>query len=116
MSTTTIQPPYQFAFHDRVSSTPPHCTMWDRLVEGNLTRDQKNNIFHALRTNSGFGSSSFKQGGWAFPFGQFMKTYLVKYSYDSGKWAEIKAFDKTCIRSSFYTNDSIVQIIEMPTK
>ncbi len=106
--------PYQFAFHDRVSKTPPIFSMWDEVVNNidNLTRDQKDNIFHAIQSNSG--NSYYKLLGWVFPFASYMKTYLVKYKYNG--WQEIKAFDKTCIRSSFYTNSNIIEIIEKPLK
>lgn len=110
--TTQITHPYQFAFHDRVSSTAPQITMWERVTAGNLTREEKDSIFHTLQSNSG--NSNYRQGGWVFPFGQFMKTYLVKYNYTGDRWREIKAFDKTCIRSSYYTKRDIVEILEKP--
>ena len=49
--------------------------------------------------------------GWIFPFASYMKTYLVKYEYSG--WQEVKAFDKMCIRNSWYTNSGIIKIIEI---
>jgi hypothetical protein len=109
----TIQKPYQFAFHDRVSNTPPQFNMWDKVTEKGvkgLTREEKNNFFHSMQNNSG--KHYYMLGGWTFPFKQFMKRFAVKYNYDSG-FSEIWAFDKTCIRSSFYTNSGVVEIIEL---
>ena len=53
----------------------------------------------------------YKLMGMIIPIKQFMKLYLVKYSYDN-TWHEVYAFDKTCIRNSFYTNSCIVSIME----
>ena len=116
MQTTTIQMPRQFAFHDRVSKTPPQLAMFDNLVKNgvdSLTREEKNRIFESLQGNSG--NNDYRLGGWAFPFKQFMKRYAVKYNYNSG-FSEIWAFDKTCIRNCSYTNSGIVEIIELPLR
>ena len=50
--------PYQFAFHDKVSKTPPTgyvmTNYFDRLKAGEtLTRIEKNELFHELQSNSG---------------------------------------------------------------
>ena len=42
-----------------------------------------------------------------------MKGYLVKRTYQVAG-DEVWAFDKTCIRKSFYTNSNVVKIIEIP--
>lgn len=113
MKTQTIQYPYQFAFHDRVSKTPPQFISFENLVQNGiecLTREEKNILFHSLQGNSG--KSNYMLGGWVFPFKQFMKRYAVKYRYESG-FIEIWSFDKTCIRYSFYTNSNIIEIIEL---
>jgi hypothetical protein len=112
MEATTISQPRQFAFHERVSKEPPHCSMWNECIEsdGILNREQKDRIFHSIQGNTGKGN--YRSGGWIFPFGQWMKTYLVKYQHHG--WQEIKAFDKTCIRSSWYTNSCIIEIIQKP--
>lgn len=105
--------PYQFAFHERVPSTPPAESDF-KLVSSRqkLSREQKDRIFHKLQSNSG--GSNYRLSGWVFPFGTFMKTFLVKYKYEPNVWREIKAFDKTCIRSSYHTNSNIVEIVELP--
>lgn len=102
--------PYQFAFHDRVPKEAPQLKMWHEVVEsnGNLTREQKDRIFLCLQSNSGNGY--YRLSGWVFPFAEYMKTFLVKYEFYG--WQEIKAFDKTCIRKSYYTNSGLVEIIE----
>lgn len=110
--------PYQFAFHDRVAKTPPVggtvVEFFNRLSKGEiLTREEKNNLFHTLQSNSG--NTSYRLAGWAFPFKQFLKRYLVRYSYESS-WTEIWAFDKTCIRASYYTKNDIVEIAAFPEK
>ena len=111
MNTQTIQMPRQFAFHDRVSKTTPQYLPFDRLAAGELlTREEKNSLFHILQGNSG--KHNYMRMGWIYPFGQWMKTYLVKYKHYG--WQEIKAFDKTCIRSSWYTNSGIIEIIQKP--
>jgi hypothetical protein len=76
-----------------------------------LSREDKDYLFHSMRQNSG--KSNYMLYGVIIPFGQFMKTYLVKYSYEMNNWREVLAFDKTCIRNSFYTNSNIVQIREL---
>lgn len=109
--------PYQFAFHDRVKDTPPTdgsvVNLFNRLKNSEqLDRATKDSLFHSLQ---GTNAPNYKIAGWVFPFAQFMKCYLVKRSYNS-HWDEILAFDKTCIRKSFYTNECIVEIIEIPKK
>jgi hypothetical protein len=105
--------PRQFAFHDGVSKTPPSEKDFELVSSGvKLTREIKDRIFHKLQGNSG--TCEYRLGGWIFPFRQFMKTYLVKYNYNG--WQEIKAFDKMCIRNSWYTNSGIIEILEKPAK
>lgn len=106
-----MQQPYQFAHHDRVSSTPPALPMWDAVVKGDLTREQKNTFFHFIQAQHNHGN--YRSQGWVFPFRQFMKLFIVKYSYEPSQWVEIYAFDKTCIRSSFYTNSHLDEIREL---
>jgi hypothetical protein len=108
--------PYQFAFHNRVATTPPKggsmVEVFNRLKNGEkLSRSEKNDVFHQLQGNGPI----YRVAGWAFPFMQFMKRYLVKSMYNN-HWEEIWAFDKTCIRSSFYTKEAIQEIIEAPVK
>jgi|2_EtaG_2_1085320.scaffolds.fasta_scaffold68510_3 hypothetical protein len=104
--------PYKFVFHDRVPDIPPENKNYELVQsEIKLTRNQKDNIFHCIQGNSGNGY--YKHAGWVFPFYHFMKTYLVKYNYVG--WQEIKAFDKMCIRNSWYTNSGIIKIIELKT-
>lgn len=107
-----VQSPRQFAFHDRVANTPPtngmFVQLFDRLSKGEqLSREEKNQVFHVTCTYHGY----YKLAGWEFNFRQFMKRYLVKYDYDNS-WRELWAFDKTCIRTSFYTKDDIVEIVQ----
>lgn len=109
--------PYQFAFHDRVPTKAPHNEMFERCKEAStdktkpLTREEKDRFFHCMQSNSGKGK--YMQSGWVYPFQQFMKLYIVQYTYES-QWHEIWAFDKTCIRTSFYTNSNLHKIKEMP--
>lgn len=105
-----MREPYQFAFHDRVSKTPPANSDFDLVKSGvKLNREQKDKIFDKLVNNSG--RSEYRLGGWAYPFGYYMKTYLVKYMHNG--WQEIKAFDKMCIRNNVYINSHIIKIIEL---
>lgn len=115
METTTknIIAPRQFAFHDRVQPTPPTSgtlvQLFDLLSKGEeLSREEKNYIFHTTCTDKGY----YKLAGWQFNFRQFMKRYLVKYNYETSAWREYWAFDKTCIRSSFYTKGDIIEIVQ----
>lgn len=113
METKQVQQPHQFAFHDRVSKTVPQYLPFENLAKNgleSLSREQKNNLFHSIQSNSGKGN--YMLGGWIYPFKQFMKRYAVKYSYDSG-FREVWSFDKMCIRSSYYTKSDIVEIIEL---
>ncbi len=83
--------------------------MFNKLIAGDvLSRGEKNNLFHKLQSNSG--NYDYKFMGWVFPFKPFLSRYLVKYK-DTG-WIEIWAFDKTCIRSSWYTSRGIIEIIQ----
>ena len=111
-----MEQPYQFAFHDRVSSTPPTggsmVDFFNRLGKGEkLTRAEKNTVFHSLQSNSR--DTNYKISGWVFPFKQFLKRYLVQYDYEK-VWHEVWAFDKTCIRESFYTKSNIAEIVLFP--
>jgi hypothetical protein len=113
-----MEQPYQFAFHDRVSKTAPSGgnmgDFFQRLASGGvLTRAEKNTVFHTLQGNSR--KTYYRIMGWVFPFKQFLKRYLVKYDYESS-WTEIWAFDKTCIRESYYTKNNIVEIVLFPEK
>lgn len=114
MKTTTYYPPKKFAFHENVKDTPPQNGMmvefFNRLCDGKtLTREEKNTLFHNLESQHHKGY--YRLAGWAFNFKQFMNRYLVKYNHEG--WQEIYAFDKTCIRSSFYTNSGIIEIIQV---
>lgn len=112
METKQVQQPYQFAFHDRVSKTAPRYLQFENLLANgikSLTREEKNNLFHSIEQNSGKGN--YRLAGWVYPFKQFMKKYWVKYTH--GEIREIWAFDKMCIRSSYYTKSDIEQIVEL---
>lgn len=111
MITEEIVMPYQFAFHDQVPKQAPPYKPFDNLAAGMpMSRDDKNALFHSLQGNSG--KHNYRLSGWIYPFGQWMNTYLVKYKHYG--WQEIKAFDKTCIRSSWYTNSGIIEILQKP--
>jgi hypothetical protein len=107
-----IQQPYPFNERGKLDSII-NSSIYDyfqRLVRGEkLSREEKNHIFHAIQSNSGKGN--YRLQGMIIPFKQFMKLYLVKYRHDN-TWHEVYAFDKTCIRNSFYTNSCIVGILE----
>ena len=110
-----MRQPYPFNDRGDVASiqTSPIMQTFNRLAAGvQLSREEKNNLFHELQGNSG--KSNYMLAGVVIPFGQFMKRFFVKYSY--GDIREILAFDKTCIRSSYYTNHCISEIIEIPKK
>ena len=111
MNTAT---PYQFAFHERVKRTAPTggtlIEFFDRLNKGEkLNRAEKNSLFHMIQANTN--KYNYKISGWIFPFKSFMNRYLVNNEYYG--WTEIWAFDKTCIRSSYYTNHRIIEIVEI---
>ena len=109
-----ITMPYPFNERGKVETIKEYkiYDKFEKLVNGiELTREEKNDLFHQIQSNSGKGN--YMLMGCIIPFAQFMKTYLVKYDYGNG-WDEIKAFDKTCIRSSFYTKNGIVKIVELP--
>ena len=76
-----------------------------------LTRKDKDYLFNSMCQNSG--RSNYMLYGVIIPFAQFMKTYIVKYNYEPNRWVEVYAFDKMCIRNSFYTNHGIVEIREL---
>lgn len=113
-----ITEPYKFTFHEGVRDEAPYVEMFDRCKDSkeeygrDLTRSEKDNFFHTLQSNSG--KSNYKVSGWVFPFRQFMKPFIVRYEYLPLHWYEIWAFDKTCIRKSFYTNEGIGEIKELP--
>ena len=107
-----IQQPY--AFNERGTLENIINSMiygyYQRLVNGEkLSRFDKDTLFHKIQSNGNKGD--YKLMGMIIPIKQFMKLYLVKYSYDN-TWHEVYAFDKTCIRSSFYTSSGIVQIMQ----
>jgi hypothetical protein len=110
----SVTQPYAFNERGNVESikgTKPY-ELFLKLSNGaKLNREEKDYLFHALQQNSG--KSNYMIYGVIIPFGQFMKTYIVKYSYESNNWREIKAFDKMCIRNSYYTNSQIVEIREL---
>jgi hypothetical protein len=104
----------QFAFHDRVASTPPECRMkelYDKCKNdiSNVSNEEKQKIFDMCRSYNGI----YKLAGWQFDFRSFMKRYVVK-QYDS--WHEQYAFSKTNIRSNVYTKTDIQEIHEIPHK
>jgi hypothetical protein len=83
---------------------------FQKLANGQkLSRLDKDTLFHNIQANSGKGN--YMLMGMIIPFKQFMKLYLVKYNYEN-TWHEIYAFDKTCIRNSFYTNSCVSSIME----
>ncbi len=107
-----IQQPYQFNERGLLENII-HSNMYkmfQKLANGQtLTREEKNNTFHNIQSNSG--KSNYMLMGMVIPFTQFMKLYLVKYNYEN-VYHPIYAFDKTCIRYSYYTNSCIVSILE----
>jgi hypothetical protein len=106
--------PYKFA--ETATPQPPLDSKagiyFTRLENGEeLNRKEKDELFHLLYGNSG--KTNYMLSGWIFPFGQFFKTFIVKYNHTPGQWTEIKAPDKTAIRASFYTNTGIIDIKEL---
>ena len=104
----------QFAWHDRVASTPPECRMkelYDKCKNDitNVSNEEKQQIFDMCLNYNGI----YKLAGWQFNFRGFMKRYVVK-QYDS--WHEQYAFSKTNIRTNVYTKTDIHEIHEIPHK
>lgn len=109
---------YQFAFHDRVQSTPPECRMKelhdkceaefvnDVRVNNLLTKEEKQEIFDKTREYKGV----YKLAGWSFDFKKYMKRYIVNH-YDN--WSVIYAFSKENIRENIYTKTGIEEIHEI---
>jgi hypothetical protein len=108
----SIQHPYPFnerGSMEHIVNSKAY-NMFKRLSkEEPLNRSEKNNLFHMLMSNSG--KWNYMLMGMIIPFKQFLKRYHVKYNY--GQIQEIWAFDKACIRNSFYTNSCITEIIEI---
>ena len=107
-----IKQPY--AFNERgnvelIKGTKVYALFLKLSNGGKLTRQEKDYLFNLMLGNSG--KTNYMLCGVIIPFGQFMKTYIVKYSYEPNNWSEILAFDKMCIRNSLYTNGHIVKII-----
>lgn len=74
-----------------------------------LTREQKDDLFHTLQSNSG--KRSYRLMGVAIPFWAYLKKYWVQYGH--GSIYEVFAPDKTSIRASYYTGRDIVKIVEI---
>jgi hypothetical protein len=110
-----MQQPYKFT--NTAPDQMPYCEIYERSKEAfefsnkQLTREEKNRFFHAMQGNSGH--HYFRLMGWCFPVYQYMKKYIVKYKHDKRNWREYYAFDKTCIRSSYYTSSYILKIKEI---
>ena len=111
----------QFAFHDRVPSTPPDCDMatlhtkLEKLIKnmsiekalGKMSAAEKQQIFDNTRGYKG----SYRQGGWQWDFRPFMKRFIVN-TY--GDWEAVYAFNKTNIRKNGYTQTGVQEIHEIP--
>ena len=105
--------PYVFVSHD-VGNEPPANSDFDLVASGaKLSREVKDRIFHKIVAQSRHGQ--YKLMGWIFPYWQFMKRYWVRQEHSG--ITEVWAFDKMCIRNSFYTNSpKILEIVEVPPK
>ena len=102
----------KFAFHDRVSDTPPECRMADLHAKcinnlKSLTVAEKQEIFNQTHNYKGV----YKLAGWAFDFTEFMSRFIV-CRYDS--WQTEYAFNKTNIRNNIYTRTGVKEIHEIP--
>lgn len=109
-----MQTPYKFT--STALEHMPYCEIYERCKEAfeggeQLTREEKNRFFHLIQSNSGH--HHFRLMGWCFPINQFMNKYIVKYKYDTKSWREYYAFDKTCLRKSYYTSSYILKIKEI---
>lgn len=105
--------PYKFAKTgpDTIPTGGKVVECFEKLNKGiRLNRNEKNYLFHCLQGNTG--KHSYRLLGWVFPFGPFFKTYIVKYKFSSD-WTEIKAPDKTAIRTSYLTRMGILEIKEL---
>jgi hypothetical protein len=105
-----------FKFTNTAVNTMPYCGIYERCKEAfegkkKLTREEKNRFFHAIQSNSGH--HYYRLLGWCFPLNQFMNKYIVKYKHDEKNWREYYAFDRTCIRSSYYTSSYLKEIKEL---
>lgn len=109
-----MEAPYRF--NTKAIEEIPYCEIYERCKESfeggtKLTREEKDRFFHAMQGNSGH--YYFRLLGWCFPISQFMNKYIVKYKHDNKIWREYYAFDKTCIRKSYYTSSYILKIKEI---
>lgn len=107
-----IQKPYPFNGRGNVEEIKTCLAYgyYQKLADGKqLSRHEKNSLFHTLQSNGG--KYNYRVMGVVIPFKQFMTRYFVTYKYLGVQ--EIWAFDKTCIRSSFYTNRGINEILEL---
>ena len=109
--------PYKFTYHDRVPNKPPVTKMtqlFDRLNTGeNLSREEKDKVFDGLYGMGGSKSGVYKISGWAFPFHQLLKRFIVCFD---GDWSVYYALHKTSIRNCRYINDGIDEIHEISNK
>ena len=84
--------------------TIPYIVKLKLLQRKRVTREEKDKIVSSMFYQNGI----IKQGGWAFDFRGFMKTYLVK---QYGMWHEYRAFDKTSLKKIIYgTIQCIVEL------
>ncbi len=106
-----------FKFSPTAVDNMPYCEIYERCKEAfiddgpELTREEKDKFFHQMQANSGH--HYYRLLGWCFPIYQFMNKYIVKYKHDERAWREYYAFDKTCIRKSFYTSSYLQEIREL---
>ena len=104
----------QFAFHERVSSTPPTCVMFElynKLEEGKkLTQEEKekiiNNFYGVFGQHYG---AIYKQGGWQANFSPFLKRILVNVRHYG--WKEYRSFNKTILRKVLGAYNCIEMVV-----
>lgn len=103
----------QFAFHERVSSTPPTCLMFNlhnKLQNGEkITNEEKRTIINSFYGTFGqqYGAV-YKQGGWQADFSPFLKRILVNVKHYG--WKEYRSFNKTILREVLGTHNCIEMI------
>jgi hypothetical protein len=78
-----------------------------------LTREEKDYVFQHIVSNT-YSKRGVPLLGIMFDFSPYLKRFIVKDRY--GGIEERYAFDKSNIRNSFYTNQGLAEIIEIPKK
>lgn len=98
-----------WAFSATATAEPPVDSMtriFDKLVAGEeLTREEKNRLAF-IGT-----AATVRNMGWAFPFGQFLPSFVVRVKHYG--WQEVLAYDRTAIRSHSTEGKNVERIVSL---